>query len=140
MRFRYGHVTTVPLTARSDGSGLVWLCHCRNVGRVIVDVQLLIEARDAAASGRAARLRQVVGLSQSEFARAAGVSAAAVHRWEAGARRPSGDAAVAYARALRELARQVTGGSPLAVTNVEPAGNGLDGKAAGDDGAYVPTD
>jgi len=28
----------------------------------------------------------------------------------------------------------------VALTHVEPAENGLDGKAAGDDGAYVPAD
>jgi DNA-binding transcriptional regulator YiaG len=71
------------------------------------NVTLLIEARDAARSGRAARLRIAVGLSQAELAAAIGVTAACISRWEHGERKPRGVAAVEYGRVLRELAREV---------------------------------
>lgn len=72
-----------------------------------LDVALLIEARDAAASGRGARLRAAAGLSQAELAAAVGVTPACISRWEAGARRPRGGAAVAYGQLLHALAKQV---------------------------------
>jgi DNA-binding transcriptional regulator YiaG len=68
---------------------------------------LIMEARDAASSGKGERLRQAAGLSQGELADAIGVTPACVSRWEAGIRRPRGDAAVRYARALRELAERL---------------------------------
>jgi transcriptional regulator with XRE-family HTH domain len=71
------------------------------------DIVLLVEARDAAASGRATRLRLTAGLSQAELAAAIGVSAATVSRWESGDRRPHGATAVAYARLLRQLAERL---------------------------------
>jgi DNA-binding transcriptional regulator YiaG len=71
------------------------------------DLALLIEARDAVRSGRGARLRLAAGISQGELAAAIGVSAPTLSRWEAGDRRPRGDAAVAYARELRKLAEQL---------------------------------
>ncbi len=73
------------------------------------DLILLVEAREAARSGRGARLRTVAGLSQAELAAAIGVSGPCISRWEAGGRQPRGLAALAYARMLRELAEQVTG-------------------------------
>lgn len=75
------------------------------------DVTLLVEARDAARSGRGTRLRVAAGLSQAELAAAVGVSASCVSRWEAGERRPRGEIAVAYVRVLRTLAEQVAGGA-----------------------------
>jgi transcriptional regulator with XRE-family HTH domain len=68
------------------------------------NVLLLIEAREAARSGRARRVRVLAGLSQQEVADACGVDSSAVSRWEAGLRTPHGTAALAYARLLRALA------------------------------------
>jgi DNA-binding transcriptional regulator YiaG len=76
------------------------------------NLSLLIEARDAAKSGRGERLRRAAGLSQGEVAAAIGVSYAAVSRWEQGSRRPRGAPAIAWARLLRELANHVS--SPMA--------------------------
>ena len=50
------------------------------------DLQLLIEVRQAIATGRAARVRELAGLSQAEVASLVGVTPAAVSRWEAGIR------------------------------------------------------
>jgi DNA-binding transcriptional regulator YiaG len=65
---------------------------------------LLLEARDAAQGGRARRLRQAAGVSQAEIARTVGVDPSCLSRWEAGRRRPGGDAAVRWALVLRDLA------------------------------------
>jgi DNA-binding transcriptional regulator YiaG len=65
---------------------------------------LLSEVRSAVQSGEAVKLREAAMLTQGELARAIGVSAAAVCRWESGRRRPSGDAALRYGRMLRVLA------------------------------------
>lgn len=90
------------------------------------DVVLLIEAREAVRTGRAARVRHAAGLSQGEVAAAIGVSAPCVSRWEAGDRRPHGVAAVAYGALLRQLAMQVAlHAEPLLIANdVAPAGTG----------------
>ncbi len=66
-------------------------------------MQLLIEVRQAIASGRAARVRELAGLSRSELARRVGVRPATVSRWESGHRRPGGAKALAYGEALREI-------------------------------------
>jgi DNA-binding transcriptional regulator YiaG len=79
-----------------------------SAGSATSDVVLLMEARDAARSGRGARLRQAAGLSQRELASAIGVTSGAVCRWESGDRRPGGEAAHAYARVLRTLAEGLT--------------------------------
>jgi DNA-binding transcriptional regulator YiaG len=68
------------------------------------DLLLLIEAREAARSGRGAALRTGAGISQAELADSIGVSAPCISRWEAGERRPRGAAALAYARVLHDLA------------------------------------
>jgi transcriptional regulator with XRE-family HTH domain len=68
---------------------------------------LLIEGRRAATSGRGAQVRLAAGVSQNELAALVGVSQAAVWRWEAGERVPRGRYAIAYARALRQLAESV---------------------------------
>jgi DNA-binding transcriptional regulator YiaG len=74
------------------------------VGSEADEIRLLIEAREAAGSGRAARLRRAAGLSQREVARAVGVTAGCITRWENGERRPTGPAALEYGRVLREIA------------------------------------
>jgi transcriptional regulator with XRE-family HTH domain len=71
------------------------------------ELSLLIEGRALAATGRGREIRERAGLSRAELARAAGVSAAAVSRWEDGKRTPTGESAIAYARALRRIAREV---------------------------------
>lgn len=70
----------------------------------VTEITLLMEAREAAQSGRAARLRSAAGLSQREVARAVGVTAGCITRWESGERRPTGQMAVEYGRVLREIA------------------------------------
>jgi transcriptional regulator with XRE-family HTH domain len=67
------------------------------------DLLLLVEARDAARSGRGRTVRLAAGLAQRDIAEAIGVSPVAVSRWEAGDRRPRGEPALRYARLLREL-------------------------------------
>jgi len=101
------------------------------------DIVFLIEAREAARSGRGAQLRRAAGLSQGEMAKALGLSGAAISRWEAGERRPAGDAAVAYARLLRAIAAELAFRSEVH-NDVAPAGNGRDGKAS--DAGARPTD
>lgn len=49
------------------------------------------------------RIRTEAGISLRRLAAAVGVSKAAVHTWENGARRPSGESAVKYERALRAI-------------------------------------
>jgi transcriptional regulator with XRE-family HTH domain len=71
------------------------------------ELELLVEGRAAARSGRGARLREAAGLSQAQLAELAGVTPAAVSRWEAGERRPTGRRAIAYAQALRRVAEGV---------------------------------
>jgi transcriptional regulator with XRE-family HTH domain len=70
------------------------------------ELELLIEVRTAVQSGRAARVRELAGLSQAEVAALVGVTPAAISRWEAGERRPTGERALAYGRVLR----RITGG------------------------------
>jgi transcriptional regulator with XRE-family HTH domain len=73
-------------------------------------LQLTIEGRTAARSGRGKQIRQAAGLSRAEVARLAGVSPAAVSRWESHDRTPRGDTAAAYARALRKVKEQLARG------------------------------
>lgn len=68
---------------------------------------LVVEAREASHSGRGATVRTAAGLSRGELARAIGVNQSSISRWESGKRRPSGDAAIRYARMLRVLADRV---------------------------------
>jgi DNA-binding transcriptional regulator YiaG len=65
----------------------------------------LIEVRAAARSGKARQLREGAGISQAEVAAAVGVTRACVSRWEAGARKPGGQAAQRYAQLLELLKR-----------------------------------
>lgn len=63
----------------------------------------LVEMRRLAGSGAARSRRRRSGLSLAEVGRVVGASAAAVSRWERGQRRPTGAAALAYARLLKRL-------------------------------------
>jgi transcriptional regulator with XRE-family HTH domain len=69
------------------------------------DLLLLIEAREAARSGRARRVRELAGVTQEALASVVGVDDSAVSRWERGLRAPRGAAAVAYAKTLRALSK-----------------------------------
>lgn len=59
--------------------------------------------RDMVHGGLVRDLRVDAGLTLSEVARAVGVTPAAVHLWERGARIPRGKPAVRYARLLLDL-------------------------------------
>jgi transcriptional regulator with XRE-family HTH domain len=72
------------------------------------DLRLLIEVRAAVHSGQAARVRELAGLSQLEIAELVGVTPAAISRWEAGERRPTGERAVTYGRVLRQITEGLT--------------------------------
>jgi transcriptional regulator with XRE-family HTH domain len=72
------------------------------------DLSLLIEGRRAAATGRGVQIRQAAGLSQAEVARLAGVTPAAVNRWERGVRTPREREAIGYGRALRRISEEMT--------------------------------
>lgn len=67
------------------------------------DVVELSNVRAAVMSGKAREVRQAANISQAEAARAIGVSAAAVSRWECGRRLPTGPHALRYARLLAAL-------------------------------------
>jgi transcriptional regulator with XRE-family HTH domain len=85
-----------------------------------VDIELVLEAREAAKSGRGARLRRAAGLSQGELAGACEVSTASVSRWEAGERIPRGAAAERYALVLRMLARRLVGDPVVGAVAADP--------------------
>jgi DNA-binding transcriptional regulator YiaG len=68
------------------------------------NTELISEAREAVATGRASEIRQSARLSQSEIAMALGVTTSAVCKWERGTRSPRGDVAERYGRLLRRLA------------------------------------
>lgn len=67
------------------------------------EIVLLSEVREASRTGDAAAIRTRAALSQRDIARAIAVSPASVNRWEAGTRKPTGDAALRYGRLLRVL-------------------------------------
>ena len=66
---------------------------------------LLAEIRGRLVSGEAKRLRLAHRLTLGEVADEVGVTASAVHAWEAGAYLPNGEHALAYADLLRDLSR-----------------------------------
>ena len=72
------------------------------------DLALLIHSKDAALNGWGKRLREVSGLSQGDLAAVVGVTPGCISRWEAGRRRPHGQPAKEYAKALRTLGELVT--------------------------------
>ncbi len=87
-------------------------------------LRLLLEARGAAQTGDARRLRLAAGLAQTEVARSLGVAPSCLSRWESGRRRPTGDAAIRWAWLLRDLARHANGDtSPQAAAVEELAHN-----------------
>ncbi len=63
----------------------------------------IILVRQLASSGEALAIRQKAGLSQADIARAVGVAASAVARWEKGQRIPRSAAALRYGQALVAL-------------------------------------
>jgi DNA-binding XRE family transcriptional regulator len=71
------------------------------------EIRLVLLARQYAVDGRAQELRARAGLSFREFARLADVSPSTVVTWERHKRRPRGETAVRYARALIEIERLV---------------------------------
>jgi DNA-binding XRE family transcriptional regulator len=71
----------------------------------------LLEARDAARTGRGRRLREACGLSQCEVARLVGVRPSTINRWEADQRVPHGEVAERWALVLRDLAACVANDS-----------------------------
>lgn len=76
--------------------------------RPALQVHDLRHGRAALAAGTARATHEAAGLSQGEVAAAVGVSPAAVALWEAGKRRPHGEAGAAYGRLLRELEEATT--------------------------------
>jgi len=68
----------------------------------------LAEIRRLAASGEAKAIRERADLSLREVAGAVGVSPSGLFRWENGERTPRGDAAVRYAKFLRQLVRRAS--------------------------------
>ena len=67
------------------------------------EVQLLVDVRRWVRDGRARDLRRRAGLSQSEAARAVGVSRRTINSWEHAAHMPTGARALAYGRLLAGL-------------------------------------
>jgi DNA-binding transcriptional regulator YiaG len=64
-------------------------------------------ARALPAPEVARRIREQAGVSQQRLARELGVTRVCVTRWELGTRRPRGHDAVAYARLLDKLQREL---------------------------------
>lgn len=62
-----------------------------------------VRARALACSGRGRQIRLAAGLSQVELAAMAGVSQAALCRWESGKRRPRPSQASRYGQVLLKL-------------------------------------
>jgi DNA-binding transcriptional regulator YiaG len=68
-----------------------------------VDVIRLARVRKLCETGAARAIRESNGLSLTEAAAGAHVDRSTVFRWEAGQRRPHGDAALRYLALLEEL-------------------------------------
>ncbi len=64
------------------------------------ELELLVKTRKRIASGEAKNIRLAVGLSEADIARACGVTASGVNRWEHGHRYPRADDALRYGRVL----------------------------------------
>lgn len=71
-------------------------------GMTTEEVELLARVRALCESGRAEGIRRADRLSLGDAAAAAGVSRSTVLRWERGERRPTGPAALRYARWLND--------------------------------------
>lgn len=72
------------------------------------EATLLVEVRDAVATGRAARVRRDARLRLAEMAELVDVPVPTLAAWESGRRMPTGAAALRYARALTHLVEQLT--------------------------------
>jgi DNA-binding transcriptional regulator YiaG len=70
------------------------------------DVLALARVRELAESGRARSIRTAARLSLADVAGAIGSTASSVQRWENGARRPYGQAALRWCALLDALERQ----------------------------------
>jgi DNA-binding transcriptional regulator YiaG len=90
-----------PRWLRDSSSG----CHASVLSLLVTSrrTQLLVEARRAALTGEAARIRKAAGLSQAEVADEVGVTREAIAHWETGRRRPGGLPALRWARLLDDL-------------------------------------
>ena len=67
------------------------------------DVLDLVEAVRLARTGEGRAIRTKAGVAAQAIADACGMSASALTRWEAGARRPTGRPAISWVRLLRQL-------------------------------------
>jgi transcriptional regulator with XRE-family HTH domain len=68
----------------------------------------LAEIRRLTASGEAKAIREHAGLSLREVAGAVRMSPSGLFRWENGERTPRGDAAIRYAKFLKQLSRRAS--------------------------------
>lgn len=75
----------------------------KHTTRDLTQAAAVADVRARLQDGRAKTVREASGLSQSEVARAIGVHASALSRWEAGSRAPRGDAALRLGRLLDRL-------------------------------------
>jgi DNA-binding transcriptional regulator YiaG len=75
--------------------------------RTARDAVTLAEARRLATGG-GRLIREGADLSLGDVARACGVHASTIMRWERGDVRPTGEAALRYAELLRDLSRRGT--------------------------------
>lgn len=79
-----------------------------------IDLMKLTYVRELAENGVAREIRVGAGLSLREVAGQIGVGPSTVYRWEVGARRPHGKAAVRYAALLESLsASRSLEGAPM---------------------------
>ncbi len=69
----------------------------------VKELEALAVLRQACVTGQALEARERAGISLAEAARAAGVSAPTLSRWETGRRLPGGAAALRYAGVLNTL-------------------------------------
>ena len=70
-------------------------------------IQELVQLRRALTDGTARRLREQAGLSLTDVARPAGVTASTISRWESGLRVPRTAQALRYAEVLKALVQAV---------------------------------
>jgi DNA-binding XRE family transcriptional regulator len=71
------------------------------------DLLMLTEMRESCTTGVARKLREAARLTQREVGESCDVSGQTIALWETGKRTPTGAPALAYAKLLRQLARQV---------------------------------
>ena len=73
----------------------------------VEELLLLSEARSLAASGRGRQIREAAGVSQAELGAAIDTAVPTVSKWETGQRRPTGRAAIEYARLMRAIGKHL---------------------------------